>query len=337
MVNLAVALAAVPLPVLVNVSNFPLSTSLPYSPICPAVSVFFARGTGEPGTNGAIVGPKLQSNLQQVFGGAVSYTAIPYAASAGGNVPGGQGPGTNSYIQQITAVTQKCPDTKVVITGYSQGAILVHSTANQYGKPIAAAVTFGDPQKGQTPKGVSPGNFKTFCAQGDPVCLNGGNVAAHLSYGNDAPAAAQFIKQATSGAGAQGGETTTDGSNGGAGLDPADTAGAAGEAGAAAGQGGASTGGGLGGSSSGGGLGGGALGGGLGGGALDGGSSGSTGSTGSTGGSGLGGGLGGGALGGGSSGGSGLGSGGSGTGSGGSGLGGILGGASSSGSSTPPS
>ena len=45
----------------------------------------------------------------------------------------------------------KCPNTKVVISGYSQGAMLVHNAAKQLSTDVAgkisAAVTFGDPCK----------------------------------------------------------------------------------------------------------------------------------------------------------------------------------------------
>lgn len=43
----------------------------------------------------------------------------------------------------------KCPSTHVVVSGYSQGAMLVHNAAKSLSSDvtgkIAAAVTFGDP------------------------------------------------------------------------------------------------------------------------------------------------------------------------------------------------
>lgn len=51
-----------------------------------------------------------------------------------------------SLVQQ--AMT-KCPSTHVVVSGYSQGAMLVHNAAKSLSSDvtgkIAAAVTFGDP------------------------------------------------------------------------------------------------------------------------------------------------------------------------------------------------
>ena len=51
-------------------------------------------------------------------------------------------------------------------------------------------------QNGQAINGVDPSNVKSFCASGDDVCSGTGSFAitpAHLSYGSDATAAAQFV------------------------------------------------------------------------------------------------------------------------------------------------
>lgn len=43
---------------------------------------------------------------------------------------------------------------------------------------------------------LSTSNVKEFRALGDPVCDNGFNVLAHVSYGADAKTVAQFLVQA---------------------------------------------------------------------------------------------------------------------------------------------
>ncbi|KAL9091539.1 MAG: hypothetical protein Q9159_001399 [Coniocarpon cinnabarinum] len=163
---------------------------------CAEVAVFYARGTGDPGVNGVVVGPALEKNLKSALGSKMSYTPIPYSAGVSGDIPGGQQPGTTAYLNQIKEKTASCPQTKIVLSGYSQGGWLVHTTARQLGKPIAAAVTFGDPFKGGTPQGCAPEHYKTFCQIGDPVCGEGVNIASHLSYASQTGQAAQFIKQA---------------------------------------------------------------------------------------------------------------------------------------------
>lgn len=118
-----------------------------------AVTVIFARGTGETGNIGSVVGPSLKSNLNSQIQGGVAFQGVDYPADAAGNVPGGQGQGTSAFQSEITKAQQKCPDTKIVMSGYSQGAILVHSTAAQNTVPIAAAVTFGDPEVSASTRG----------------------------------------------------------------------------------------------------------------------------------------------------------------------------------------
>ena len=61
---------------------------------------------------------------------------------------------------------------------------------------VAGAVLFGDPFKAQSVSNIAAANVKEFCATGDPVCENGFNVMAHLTYGSDASAAATFLVKA---------------------------------------------------------------------------------------------------------------------------------------------
>lgn len=96
------------------------------------------------------------------------------------------------------AISQ-CPDTKIALGGYSQGAMVVHNAAKSLDQ-VAAAVVFGDPLKTMPIGSVPDGKVKGFCATGDPVCANGANFMAHISYGGNAEEAAKFIVQA---AGAQ--------------------------------------------------------------------------------------------------------------------------------------
>ena len=49
---------------------------------CQPVTVIFARGTGEPGNIGAVIGPPLLSALKSKLNNAVAYQGVPYAASA---------------------------------------------------------------------------------------------------------------------------------------------------------------------------------------------------------------------------------------------------------------
>lgn len=105
------------------------------------------------------------------------------------------GPKMTSLVKQAL---KQCPQTKVVLGGYSQGSMVVHNAAQSLSAgQISAAVLFGDPMKTQSVGKLPDDKRKEFCAQGDPVCANGANTMAHLSYGDDANQAASFLVQAS--------------------------------------------------------------------------------------------------------------------------------------------
>ncbi|EKG20603.1 Cutinase [Macrophomina phaseolina MS6] len=182
---------------------------------CKPVTLIFARGTFELSNMGSVVGPSLAQDLGQAIGTQnLAVQGVNYAADVGGiftEITGGAG--TQAMLSVAQQALSKCPDTKLVLSGYSQGAMLVHNTASRMGdaaSKVVAAVTFGDPFKSVALKGIPAEKFKTFCATADPVCGLGGvsalsgmvssggdqssSMASHLGYGADAPAAAKFIQ-----------------------------------------------------------------------------------------------------------------------------------------------
>ncbi|RDW58566.1 uncharacterized protein DSM5745_11257 [Aspergillus mulundensis] len=146
------------------------------------------------GNMGTVVGPKVGQALNSLTNNQAAIQGVDYPADAAGNANMGASGGPKMASLVETALKQ-CPDTKVVLGGYSQGAMVVHNAAGKLSSgQVVGAVTFGDPFKAQKPSNID--QFKTFCASGDPVCLNGANVMAHLSYGDDAQTAAQFLVSA---------------------------------------------------------------------------------------------------------------------------------------------
>jgi hypothetical protein len=84
------------------------------------------------------------------------------------------------------------------MSGYSQGALVLRSTAetlpaNTMAK-INSVVTFGDPGN---PKPIPNADRKSMiiCAADDAVCKGGFINVAHLTYGDNATMAAQFVMQ----------------------------------------------------------------------------------------------------------------------------------------------
>ncbi|KAI4241117.1 MAG: hypothetical protein L6R40_004756 [Gallowayella cf. fulva] len=168
---------------------------------CKAITVIFARGTGESGNIGYVVGPPLLQALQSKLGAdKVAYQGVPYAASAAGNANGG-GNGGQLMASLAQQAVQQCPSTKVILSGYSQGGSVVHKAGPLLAStPIAAAVIFGDPSNGQAVTNVK--NLKEYCAQGDNVCGTPRTytiTAAHGSYrtNGNAADAANYISSVT--------------------------------------------------------------------------------------------------------------------------------------------
>ncbi|KAK8155218.1 cutinase-domain-containing protein [Phyllosticta citrichinensis] len=203
---------------------------------CKSYVLLFARGTTEMGTMGTVVGPSLSTKVKAALGeNNVNVEGVNYAADAGGIMTesvGTGGAGTTAMTNQANSWLTKCPDTKLILTGYSQGAMLVHHTTTKLGSKaskVAAAVTFGDPFKSQKLDGVDTSKFKTFCASGDSVCgmgtgsgaSSGGtssqSTSGHLGYGADTGTAANFIKSAVGSSSKRQltGTSTTDGGLGG--------------------------------------------------------------------------------------------------------------------------
>ncbi|KAJ5174385.1 uncharacterized protein N7482_000262 [Penicillium canariense] len=189
---------------------------------CKALTFIFARGSDEMGNMGSIVGPEVATQLKSLTDHKVSVQGVTYSATAEvcvlppddinsclhcwswnqtdestqSNVALGANGGPIMANLVETALKQ-CPNTKVVLGGYSQGSMVVHNAANRLtASQVSGAVLFGDPFKTEAVGKLASSKVKEYCASGDPVCGNGFNVMAHLSYGSDAKEAAQFLIQA---------------------------------------------------------------------------------------------------------------------------------------------
>ena len=178
---------------------------------CSAIDVVVARGTGEPGRLGIIVGdPVFRALQQRLTGLSVSSYPVSYPASL---APGSASQGNADLVNHVTSQAAACSAQRFILVGYSQGAnvvdnsIGISSDGALVGGPIvatipasveprvAAVLLFGNPirAQGRSVTGTYAGRTDDFCARGDPVCQPGGlNILAHLSYSADANAAAAF-------------------------------------------------------------------------------------------------------------------------------------------------
>lgn len=180
---------------------------------CPDVEVTFARGTDEPPGVGAVGQQFIDSLHSQVGSRSVGVYAVNYPAGEDFAPSASAGAGdANTHVKSMVV---SCPNTKLVLGGYSLGAMvidlitiarapvvgLIPQTLNaQEADHVAAVALFGNPSDrylGAPVSEVSPwygGKAIDVCADGDPVCTPGGALALpshdelfsvpHLSYAN---------------------------------------------------------------------------------------------------------------------------------------------------------
>jgi cutinase len=164
---------------------------------CSDIEVVFARGTTEPPGVGRVGQAFVNSLRNQVGGRSIGVYAVNYPADydflAAAN-------GANDASAHIQGTMNDCPNTRIVLGGYSQGAAVIDVVAAVpfpaigFNNPlppdapdhIAAVAVFGNPSAKVglpiTVSGVYGARSIDLCAQDDPVCSGGDNVAAHSSY-----------------------------------------------------------------------------------------------------------------------------------------------------------
>ncbi|CEI39834.1 unnamed protein product [Fusarium venenatum] len=172
---------------------------------CRPVTMIYARGTTQAGNVGdsAAVGPVLFNNLASRIGlNNLAVQGVTYPANIAGYLAGGDAAGSRTMATLIAQAASQCPSTKIIISGYSQGAQLVHNAAgmlsasvtNRVTADVCAAVTFGDPKRNQAFGTIPSARTRVFCRAGDNICDGGIIVTpAHSQYQQDAPAAAEWI------------------------------------------------------------------------------------------------------------------------------------------------
>ncbi|MFV8049980.1 cutinase family protein [Mycobacterium sp. 48b] len=175
----------------------PTATAAPAAAApCPDVQVVFARGTNEPPGLGSVGGPFVDDLRARVAPRTVDGTPVDYPATNDFNVS--TPAGTDAARSLIESVAAGCPNTKMVLGGYSQGAAVIEKATNeaspQVADHVAATALFGTPltsfsgllAAGQTLPMLAPqytANSIAQCNEGDPICWEGGwDMGAHVSY-----------------------------------------------------------------------------------------------------------------------------------------------------------
>lgn len=178
---------------------------------CPDVEVTFARGTSEPPGVGRVGQAFIDSLRSQVGGRSVEVYPVNYPASD--DIGPSASAGANDAHAHVRSTVANCPNTKLVLGGYSQGAGVIDLTTiarapvggmipdiltAEEADHVAALATFGNPSDrylGAPISELSPwygAKAVDLCAPGDPVCTPGAPLTlpthdelfapAHLSY-----------------------------------------------------------------------------------------------------------------------------------------------------------
>ncbi|KAK2744596.1 hypothetical protein FQN57_004201 [Myotisia sp. PD_48] len=162
---------------------------------CQPLTFIFARGTSEPGNMGDSVGPAVVRVLRSRLNNKVSVQGVGYPATPASNLSLGA-IGGPKLAKLVNKVRSQCPSTKISLSGFSQGAMVVHNGVGRLNFDVSSVVAFGDPLRFAEFENVAAKNVKQFCAKGDPVCLNGVDPDAHGTYPQNANEAATFILRA---------------------------------------------------------------------------------------------------------------------------------------------
>ncbi|SBS77126.1 Cutinase [uncultured Mycobacterium sp.] len=156
---------------------------------CPDAEVIFARGTDEPAGMGRVGDAFVDALRKQTNGLNIDTYAVNYKA---GKLQLHGGDGANDVISHIKSTVSSCPDTKIILGGFSQGASVIDIVAGvpmggitwgsslppEYADNIAAVATFGNVatrtnQALPTASALLGSKAIDLCNPADPICHAG--------------------------------------------------------------------------------------------------------------------------------------------------------------------
>ncbi|ORA34137.1 cutinase [Mycobacterium branderi] len=196
---------------LVALLSAPVDVAPASAAACPDVEVTFARATTEPPGVGGVGQAFIDALRPQVGGRSVGVYPVSYPATDDWAPSASAGASdASAHVQSMAA---NCPNTRLVLGGYSQGAMVIDlitiaqfpvagfvpaSLPADVADHVAALAVFGNPSDrylGAPIDAISPwygAKAIDLCAPGDPICTPGGALApptpeeqfspAHLSY-----------------------------------------------------------------------------------------------------------------------------------------------------------
>jgi cutinase len=173
----------------------PVSTPVATADQCADVEVVFARGTNEPPGLGFLGQVFADSLGAQLPGRSFAVYAVNYPASD--DYLTSAAAGTDDASAHIENIVAGCPNTKIVLGGYSQGAAVTELSTSAMppavADHVAAVALFGRPSSAYSNSLVGGAPLPTIsplyaaktidlCIPDDPICSAGNNMMAHVSY-----------------------------------------------------------------------------------------------------------------------------------------------------------
>ncbi len=172
----------------------PIDVPAAHADPCPAVEVTFARGTGESPGVGDVGQAFINSLGSQISGRSMGVYPVNYPAAQ--DLAASAQNGADDLIAHVRDMIGRCPSTRMVLGGYSQGAGVIDLATKamppQAPDHVAAIAVFANPTSQLSlvfwgavfPSIGPPYSAKTIamCAEGDPACSSGVNIFAHTSY-----------------------------------------------------------------------------------------------------------------------------------------------------------
>jgi Cutinase len=189
-------------------SAIPIASAGP----CPDVQVVFARGTDDPPGLGPTGQAFVDSLRPRVGGKSLDVYAVDYPATYDFKNAGMDG--IRDAGPHVVSMAHDCPNTKMVLGGYSSGAAVMGFVTSavvpagidpasvpkpmdpEVANHVSSVVLYALPSDkmmnlfGAPPVVIGPlYQAKTIqvCAPADPICSDGGSFDVHKSYSTNAP------------------------------------------------------------------------------------------------------------------------------------------------------
>jgi cutinase len=161
---------------------------------CADVDVVVARATDEPPGLGFVGQSFVNALRPKVSPRSLDVYAVNYPAS--GDLVGSASVGADDALAHVRSTVANCPNTRIVLAGYSRGATVTDLTTERLppeaADHVAAIAVFGNPQStriqrdaGSQLPTINPlyrSRTIDLCFPEDPICSEGTNDAAHVQY-----------------------------------------------------------------------------------------------------------------------------------------------------------